>query len=156
VVEYYNHPSGSGAIPEMTATYPNSGKDWNNSICAYQSTKVPQLEWTVDRNDSIIYQQCAFFNGVALDAATGLDKDISSGKSNVDGTDCSGTGAAAPECSFEFQLPSGYQVKSYYEKIFLTKVKVPQTKVTPKQSEKSASLKTIFLFLTKWQVGRRI
>ena len=42
------------------------------------------------------------------------------------------------------------------EKIFLTKVKVPQTKVTPKQSEKSASLKTIFLFLTKWQVGRRI
>ena len=82
MVEYYNHPSGSGAIPEMTATYPNSGKDWNNSICAYQSTKVPQLEWTVDRNDSIIYQQCAFFNGVALDAATGLDKDISSGKSN--------------------------------------------------------------------------
>ena len=41
-------------------------------------------------------------------------------------------------------------------KIFLTKVKVPQTKVTPKQSEVSALLKTIFLLLAKWQVGRRI
>ena len=31
---------------------------------------------------------------------------------------------------------------------------MPQTKVTPKQSEKSALLKTIFLFLAKWQVGQ--
>ena len=41
-------------------------------------------------------------------------------------------------------------------KIFLTKVKVAQTKWPPKRSEDSALLKIVFLFLTKWQVGRRI
>jgi hypothetical protein len=113
-VEYYDHPSDSGAIPEMNATYPNSGADWNNQKCTDHNTLAPKLAWTVERNAKIIYQQCAFFNGVALDGSDGLNKDVSSGKSNVDGTDCSGTGAAAPECSFEFNLPSDYQVKSYY------------------------------------------
>ena len=41
------------------------------------------------------------------------------------------------------------------EKIFLTKVKGPITKVSPQQSEESALLKTILLFSTKWQVGTR-
>ncbi len=113
-VSYYDHPSGSGAIPEMNATYPNSGADWDSQKCRDRNTLAPKLAWTVERNAKIIYQQCAFFNGVALDGSDGLNKDVSSGKSNVDGTDCSGTDAAAPECSFEFNLPSGYQVKSYY------------------------------------------
>ncbi len=112
-VEYYDHPSDSGGIPSMIATYPNSGRDWDNTICAAESTKMPRLEWMVDRNETIIYQQCAFFNGVALDATTGLDKDVSSGKSNVNSNDCS-TEGMDPKCSFEFNLPSGYQVKSYY------------------------------------------
>ena len=112
-VEYYDHPSDSGAIPNMTATYPNTGDGWDNTVCESHLKTVPELEWTVERDDKFIYQQCAFFNGVALDGSDGLNKDVSSGKSNVNSDDCS-TEGNDEKCSYKFELPTGYQVKSYY------------------------------------------
>ena len=43
--EYYDQPSGSGAITVMEATYPNPlTKD---SDCATQSTRPPLLQWAI-------------------------------------------------------------------------------------------------------------
>ena len=61
----------------MEATYPNPLT--TNAECAAQSTKPPLLEWSVSRENQDIFQQCVFFNGVALNQEDGLDNGISSG-----------------------------------------------------------------------------
>ncbi len=121
--EFYEQPSGSGEITAMTATYPNpltedTKKDddscdasQNKKSCECQNEKPPILEWTVDRGDKIIYQQCAFFNGELLSEDEDWDNDVSDGKSNVDGTDCRGS-AGALECHYDFKFDS-YEVKSF-------------------------------------------
>ena len=56
----------------------------------------------INREDNVIFQQCAYFNGERL--IDGWENDVSSGKSNVDSTDCSGEGAT--ECQFQYRLPA--------------------------------------------------
>ena len=108
--EYYDRPTGSGAIPAMTATYPNPLT--TDQQCEDYNTKEPQLKWTVVRNDKVISKQCVFFNGEALTGADGLENDVSSGESNVDSRDCSGSGGEQ-ECPYEFHLKDHYKVVSY-------------------------------------------
>ena len=75
--EFYEQPGDSGAIAEMTATYPNPQTE--DQECENQNEKKPILEWTVDRGDNVIFQQCAFFNGARLASDVGWDDGISSG-----------------------------------------------------------------------------
>ena len=75
--EFYEQPGDSGAITAMTATYPNPQTE--DKACENQNEKKPILEWTVDRGDNVIFQQCAFFNGARLASDVGWDDGISSG-----------------------------------------------------------------------------
>ena len=108
--DYHDKPSGSGEISAMTATYPNPLS--TNTDCTTQNQAKPELEWTVDRGEKIIFQQCAFFNGQALSAYDSWDDDVSSGDSNVDSMDC--RGEFDSECEFKFQLGSDYKVVSHH------------------------------------------
>ena len=80
--ELYEQPSGSGEITTMEATYPNplTENTKGDRSCKDQNGLPPILEWTVDRGDKIIFQQCAFLNGEALSGADGLDNEVSDGK----------------------------------------------------------------------------
>ena len=115
--DFYEQPSGSGAITAMEATYPNplteDTKDGdscdasqNKKSCECQNEKPPILEWTVDRGDNVIFQQCAFFNGELLSSEDAWDNEISSGESNVE--DCDTV------CDYTFELPDKYAVASYH------------------------------------------
>jgi len=108
--DYHDKPSGSGEISAMTATYPNPLS--TNTECTTQNQAKPELEWTVDRGEKIIFQQCAFFNGQALSAYDSWDDDVSSGDSNVDSNDC--RGEFDSECEFKFQLGPDYKVESHH------------------------------------------
>ncbi len=103
--DFYEQPSGSGAITAMEATYPSPLT--TNGECNTRNEDPPLLEWTIDRGDKVIFQQCVFLNGEVLtESDEGLDNDISSGGA------CNGAGGNS-ECSFEFELPGDYPVASY-------------------------------------------
>ena len=91
--EYYDRPSGSGEIPVMEATYPSPLT--TDDECGDRNEANPLLEWTVDRRvdplENVIFQQCAYYNGEALSGDKGLANEVSSGQSNVDSADCSGS-----------------------------------------------------------------
>jgi hypothetical protein len=109
--EFYEQPSGSGEITAMEATYPNplTENTEGDRSCKDQHKQPPKLEWTVDRGDQIIFQQCAFLNGEILSGADGLDNEVSSGARNVDSADCSGSDGASA-CKFKFNLDDDYEV----------------------------------------------
>ena len=70
----------------------------------------------IDRTDNVIFQQCAYFNGERL--TDGWENDVSSGKSNVDSTDCSGEGAT--ECKFKYRLPAFFTFGGNIELVSIT------------------------------------
>ena len=109
--EFYERSMISGAIDTMTATYPNPLT--TEDECADYNEEPPLLEWTIDRGDNVIFQQCAFLNGEALSGRDFLDEDVLKGESNLDSTDCSGSDGDS-KCSFGFQLPDEYKVTSPY------------------------------------------
>ena len=96
--EFYEQPGDSGAIAKMTATYPNPQTE--DKECENQNEKKPILEWTVDRGDNVIFQQCAFFNGARLASDVGWDDGISSGGTCNDVA----AGDVGDECSYTFDL----------------------------------------------------
>ena len=96
--EFYEQPGDSGAITAMTATYPNPQTE--DKACENQNEKKPILEWTVDRGDNVIFQQCAFFNGARLASDDGWDDGISSGGTCNDVA----AGNVGDECSYTFDL----------------------------------------------------
>ena len=96
--EFYEQPGDSGAITAMTATYPNPQTE--DKACENQNEKKPILEWTVDRGDNVIFQQCAFFNGARLASDDGWDDGISSGGTCNDVA----AGDVGDDCSYTFDL----------------------------------------------------
>ena len=96
--EFYEQPGDSGAITAMTATYPNPQTE--DQECENQNEKKPILEWTVDRGDNVIFQQCAFFNGARLASDVGWDDGISSGGTCNDVA----AGNVGDACSYTFDL----------------------------------------------------
>ena len=92
----------------MEATYPSPLT--TNDECKSQNEANPLLEWTVDRSDNTIFQQCAFFNGARLASDDGWDDDISSGDK------CNDVAAenAGDECSYTFQLDDYVSVSHHH------------------------------------------
>ena len=104
--EFYDQPSGSGAITAMEATYPNPLM--SNSECDDQNTKLPEFTWTVDHGGNTnIMQQCAFLNGKVVSEDENWTNELLDGQSNVDSEDC------GPEC-FQHKLPNDYKLRSIY------------------------------------------